>query len=53
MNVVINLWIMNISVETLVSTDFMLNESCTVALSHNVINNLHLLDFPLPTFRRE
>ena len=51
-NVVINLWIMNISVETLVSTDFILNESYTVALSHNVINKLHVFDFPLP-FRSE
>ena len=44
---------MKISVEKLMSTDFILNESCTVALSHNVINNLHFLVFPLPTFRRE
>lgn len=45
-NVIIKLWIMKTSVEKLVSTDFILNESCTVALSHNVINNLHFLDFP-------
>ena len=45
-NVIIKLWIMKISVEKLVSTDFILNESYTVAFSHDVINNLHILDFP-------
>ena len=38
---------MKISVEKLVSTDFILNERYTVAFSHDVINNLHILDFPL------
>ena len=43
-----------ISVETLVSTDLILNER-TIALSHNVINKLHILDVPLnlPQPKRE